>query len=153
MKRIDKPVASQIGATQAETAQVENTQAEAMQAAWTEAWGQQLNHFGEVYGRLFARMRDQFPAFVQKRLDANMEAARAWSACRSVNEALELQQSWLHSAIEHYSDQSVRMSELCRSAVFRAEAMAQQTFEDSKAALERKPAQETHAPHIQRAAE
>jgi hypothetical protein len=155
MKRIDKSVASQIEAAQrAGTAQFEDAQAENMQAAWTEAWGQQINRSGEIYGRLFAGVHDEFAAFLQKRLDANMETARAWSACRSVNEALDLQQSWLRSAIEHYSDQGTRVSELCRSAVFHAgPETAQQTAEEPKAAPERKPAHETHTPHIRRAAE
>lgn len=154
MKRIDKPVASQIENTQHETTGAQTAQAESMQAAWTDAWNQQLGRSGEIYGRLFAGMRDELAAFWQKRLDANMETARAWSACSSVNEALELQQSWLRSAIEHYSDEGTRISELCRSAVFHAEPeTAQHTPEETKTAPERKPAHETHAPHIQRAAE
>jgi len=148
MKRIDKPVASQMEATQAQATQTEN-----MQAAWADAWSQHLNRSGEIYGRLFAGMRDEFASFVQKRLDANMETARAWSACRNINEALELQQSWLRSAIEHYSDQNTRLSELCRSTVFSAAPEAvRQTPEEPKAAPERRPAQEAHT-HIQRAAE
>jgi hypothetical protein len=154
MKRIDKSVASQIENTQHETTGAVTAQVENMQAAWTDAWNQQLSRSGEIYGRLFAGMRDELTTFWQKRLDANMQTARAWSACSSVNEALELQQSWLRSAIEHYSDESTRISELCRSAVFHAEPeTAQHTPEEAKTAPERKPAHETHAPHIQRAAE
>jgi hypothetical protein len=143
MKHIDKTV----------TSHMETTQAENMQAAWADAWSQQLSHSGEIYGRLFAGMRDEAATFVQKRLDANMETARAWSACRNVNEAVELQQNWLRCAIEHYSDQGSRMSELCRSAVFRAEPEpARHAPEEPKATPERKPARETH-PHIRHAAE
>ncbi len=149
MKRIDKPVAPQI-----ETTQTENNPAERMQAAWADAWSQQLNRSGEIYGRLFAGMRDEFAGFVQKRLDANMETARAWSACRSVGEALELQQSWLRATIEHYSNQGTRISELCRGALFHAEPeTVQHPPEDARTAPERKPAHETQAPHIRRAAE
>lgn len=139
MKRIDKPV----------TSQDENVQPQ-----WAEAWGQQLNRSGEIYGRLFASMRDEFATFTQKRLEANMETARAWTACRSVNEALELQQSWVRSAIEHYSDQGTKMSELCRSAVFQSEPeAAHRTPEEPKSAPERKPAHEPMHTHVQRAAE
>jgi len=157
MKRIDKPGASQVEAAQAETRQAQ-TMAQTMQAAWAEAWGQQLNRSGEIYGQLFAGMRDEFAAFMQKRLEANMEAARAWTACRSVNEALELQQSWLRCAIEHYGDQGTKMSELCRSAVFHTEPEAAQRAPEEakpapKPAPERGPAHEPVHTQVQRAAE
>ncbi len=148
MKRIDKPAAPQADAPQREST-------ENMQAAWVNAWSQQFNRSGDIYGRLFAGMRDEFAAFVQKRLDANMAAAQAWVACRNVNDALELQQSWLRCAIEHYSGQGARLSDLCRSAVFSAEPEqqpAQRQPEESTAAPERQPAQDTRPP-IQRAAE
>lgn len=154
MKRIDKSVASQIENTRHETTGAVTAQAENMQAAWTEAWNQHLSRSGEFYGRLFVGMRDELTTFWQRRLDANMQTARAWSACGSVDEALELQQSWLRSAIEHYSDEGARMAELCRGAIFHAEPeTVQRAPEEAKTALERKPAHETHAPHIQRAAE
>ena len=159
MKRIDKSVASQIEKIHTQTTRAGTAQAESMQAAWTDAWNQQLSRSGEIYGRLFTGMRDEFAAFWQKRLDANMQTARAWSACSSVNEALELQQSWLRSAIEHYSDEGTRISELCRSAMLHAEpetarrAPEEAKPEDAKMAPERRPAHETHAPHIRHAAE
>ena len=154
MKRIDKSVASQIENTQHETAEPVTAQAENTPAAWTDAWNQQLSRSGEIYGRLFAGMRDEVTAFWQKRLDAKMQTARAWSACSSVNEAMELQQSWLRSAIEHYSDESTRIAELCRGAIFQVEPeTTQHAPEEAKTAPERKLARETHAPHIQRAAE
>lgn len=148
MKRIDKPVTPQIEDTRHEAATAVAAQAENMQAAWTDAWNQQLGRSGEVYGRLFAGMRDELTAFWQKRLEANMETMRAWSTCGSVNEAVELQQSWLRSAIAHYSDEGSRISDLCRGAIFHAEpATAQQSQEEVRT----KP--EAQAPHIQRAAE
>jgi len=153
MKRIDKPAASQTEHSPSETSRAEAAQAENVQAAWAEAWSQQLSRSGEIYGRLFAGMHDEVAGFLQKRLDANMETVRAWSACRGVNEALDLQQSWLRSAIEHYSDQGVRMSELCRGALFPAEPeAAQQTSDEPRAAPERRPVHEPHA-HIRHAAE
>lgn len=157
MKRIDKPAASHIENAQIEdtrdhAAQVGAVPVENTQAAWAEAWSRQLSRSGEFYGRLFAGMQDEFTAFLQKRLDANMETAHAWSACRGVNEALELQQSWLRSAIAHYSDQGVRMSELCRSVFFPAEPETQQTSDESRMAPERNPAPEPRT-QIQRAAE
>ena len=154
MKRIDKSVASQIENTQQETTAAVTAQAEDMQAAWTDAWNRHLNRSGEIYGRLLAGMRDELAAFWQKRLDANMQTARAWGACGSVNDALELQQSWLRCAIAHYSDEGTRISELCRGAVLHAEPeTAERAHEEAKPAPEHKPAQETHAPLIQRAAE
>lgn len=156
MKRIEKPAAPQI----------ETTEAETTQAQWAEAWTQQLNRSGEIYGRLFANMRDEIAGFMQKRLDANMEIAQAWTACRSMNEALELQQTWLRSAIEQYSEEGTKMSELCRSAVFQSEPEspqhateptqrttepAQRAPEAPKVAHERKPVT-VHA-HVQHAAE
>src|ERR1041385_822731 len=86
-----------------------------LQTQLSEAWSQQFGRSGETYGRLFAAMRDEFTGFVQRRLDANMATMHAWSECRSVNDALALQQSWLQQAVEHYVDQGNRMIETCRS--------------------------------------
>jgi hypothetical protein len=152
MKRMEKSVSSQIETAQAAAADAMRGPSEHMQAAWAETWTHQLGRSGEVYGRLFAGLHDEVTAFVQKRMDANLETARAWGACRDVGEMLELQQSWLRSAISHYSDQSIRMSELCRGAFFPAQPETAHTAEDSKTTSERKPAHESH-PHIQRAAE
>src|SRR5688572_19717285 len=66
MKRIDKSVASQIENTQHETTGAVTAQVENMQAAWTDAWNQQLSRSGEIYGRLFAGMRDELTTFWQK---------------------------------------------------------------------------------------
>ncbi len=87
-----------------------------LQTQLADAWGQQLSHSGETYGRLFAAMREEFTGFVQKRLDANMATMRAWSECRSVNDALALQQSWVQCAVEHYVEQGNRIIETCRLA-------------------------------------
>lgn len=152
MKRIEKSIASQMEAAQAAAVDVTRNPAENMQTAWAETWNHQLGRSGEIYGRLFAGMHDEVTAFLQKRLDSNMETARAWSACRDVSEALALQQTWLRSALTHYSDQGIRMSELCRSAFFPSEPEAAHTTEESRAAPERKPAHEPQT-HIQRAAE
>lgn len=159
MKRIDKPAIDKPGVSQSETAQAEHTLTESARTAsaneWAEAWTQQINRSGEIYGRLFAGMRDELATFMQKRLEANMEAACAWSACRSVNEALELQQNWLRCCFEQYSGEGTKLSELCRNAVFQAEPEATPATRDEiKAAPERKPA--THEPlqsQVQRAAE
>lgn len=152
MKRLEKSVTSQIETAQAAVADLARNPAGNMQAAWAETWTQQLGRSGEVYGRLFAGVHDEVTTFLQKRLDANMEAARAWTACRDVNEALELQQNWLRSAITHYSDQGVRMSELCRSTFFPGEARSAHAADEARAASERRPAHE-HQTHIHRAAE
>ncbi|MGH6893969.1 MAG: hypothetical protein ACREEP_17120, partial [Dongiaceae bacterium] len=69
-----------------------------LQAQLTEGWAQQFGRSGETYGRLFAAMREEFTGFVQRRLDANMTTMRAWSECRTLNDALALQQSWLQCA-------------------------------------------------------
>lgn len=87
-----------------------------LQAQLTETWSQQFGRSGETYGRLFAAMRDEFTGFVQRRVEANMATMRAWSECRSVNDVLALQQSWLQSAVEHYVDEGNRIFETCRLA-------------------------------------
>jgi hypothetical protein len=151
MKRIEKSAAPQI----------ENTEAENTQAQWAEAWTQQLNRSGEIYGRLFASMRDEIASFMQKRLEANMEIAQAWTACRSVNEALELQQTWLRCAVEQYGEEGAKMSELCRGAVFQGEPESIQHAteptprapEAPKVAHERKPVHVPVHTHVQHAAE
>ncbi len=86
-------------------------------AAWQEAWTLQLNRTAELYGKLFATLRDEAAGFVQKRIEADMETAKAWSSCRTMNDLLDLQQKWLQSAVEHYSEQSLKMAELCQRAV------------------------------------
>ena len=111
-----------------------------LQAQLTEAWSQQLGHSGETYGRLFAAMRDEFTGFVQRRLDANMATMRAWSECRSVNDALALQQSWAQCAVEHYVDQGNRIVETCRLAATDIAEAAQPAGEAAKPTAERKPA-------------
>ncbi|MBL9035411.1 MAG: phasin family protein [Rhodospirillaceae bacterium] len=107
MKRIDidKPGTS---GTQAETAPAME------QAAWQEAWTLQLGRTAEIYGKLFAAMRDEAAGFVQKRIEADMETAKAWSTCRTMNDLLDLQQKWLHCAVEHYTEQGMKMAELCQ---------------------------------------
>lgn len=141
MKRIEKQAAHRTEVERADNGA----------AVWAEAWTQQLNRSGEIYGRLFSGMRDEVASFMQKRLEANMETARAWTTCRSVNEALDLQQSWLRCAIEQYSDESVKMSELCRGAIFPADH--ESVTGPQAAATERKPAHEPTQSHVQRAAE
>jgi hypothetical protein len=114
-----------------------------MQAQLAESWSQQFSHSGETYGRLFAAMRDEFTGFVQRRLDANMATVRAWSECRSVNDALALQQNWVQCAVEQYVEQGNRIIETCRLAASDV-AEASQPATESKPATERKPA--AHAP-------
>ena len=142
MKRIEKQQAA---------SHLEDTRVDNAAAAWAEAWTQQLNRSGEIYGRLFSGMRNEVATFMQKRLDANMEAARAWTSCRSVNEALELQQSWLRCAIEQYSHEGVKLSELCRGAILSAEQ--EPAAGPQATATERKPAHEPAHTQVQRAAE
>jgi len=110
-----------------------------LQAQLTDAWSQQFGRSGETYGRLFAAMRDEFTGFVQRRVDANMATMRAWSECRSFNDALALQQSWLQSAVEHYVDQGNRIMETCRLAAGDLTETAQAGAEAEKPATERKP--------------
>lgn len=124
-----------------------------LQAQLTEAWGQQLGHSGETYGRLFAAMRDEFTGFVQRRLDANMATMRAWSECRSVHDALALQQSWVQCAVEHYVDQGNRVIETCRLAATDIAEAAQPAAEAAKPTAERKPAAQPPAePDVKQAA-
>lgn len=110
MKRIDidKPTLTE---AQTETTPVTE------QAAWQEAWTLQLGRSAELYGKLFATMRDEAAGFVQKRIEADMETAKAWSSCRTMNDLLDLQQKWLHCAVEHYTEQGLKMAELCQRAV------------------------------------
>jgi len=111
-----------------------------LQAQLTEAWSQQFGRSGETYGRLFAAMREEFTGFVQRRLDANMAIMRAWSECRSFNDALALQQSWAQCAVEHYVDQGNRVIETCRLAATDIAEAAQPAAEAVKPAAESKPA-------------
>ena len=123
-----------------------------LQTRLAEAWSQQLSHSGETYGRLFAAMRDEFTGFVQKRLDANMAAMRAWSECRSVNDALALQQGWAQRAVEHYVEQGNRLIETCRLATTDI-AEASQPATESRSAAQRKPPAHARAePDIKQAA-
>jgi hypothetical protein len=124
-----------------------------LQAQLTEAWSQQASRSGETYGRLFAAMRDEFTGFVQRRLDANMTAMHAWSECRSVNDALALQQRWVQCAVEQYVDQGNRIIETCRLAAADIAEAAQPAAEAEKPATERKPATHRHAEqHLKQAA-
>lgn len=108
MKRIDidKPAVAQV-APGTETAP----------STWSDAWNEQLNRSVGVYGRLFAAMRDDFAGLVQKRIEADLDIARCWGACRNMTDALELQQKWLQGAIEHYTQHGQRMAELCQTVM------------------------------------
>jgi hypothetical protein len=114
-----------------------------LQAQLAESWNQQLGRSGETYGRLFAAMRDEFTGFAQRRLDANMATMRAWYECRSFNDALALQQSWLQCAVEQYVDQGNRVLETCRLAAGDMAEAAQPAT--AKPAPERRPAAQTPA--------
>jgi hypothetical protein len=111
-----------------------------LQAQLAEAWSQQASRSGETYGRLFAAMRDEFTGFVQRRLDANMTTMREWSECRSLNDALALQQRWVQCAVEHYVDQGNRVLETCRLAASDITESAKSAPETEKPTAERKPA-------------
>lgn len=124
-----------------------------LQAQLAEAWSRQFGRSGDTYGRLFSAMRDEFTGFVQRRVDANMATMRAWSECRSFNDALALQQSWLQCAVEHYVDQANRMIETCRLAATDIAEAAQPVAEAEKPIAERKPAaQKPTEPEIKQAA-
>jgi hypothetical protein len=124
-----------------------------LQAQLTDAWSQQAGRSGETYGRLFAAMRDEFTGFVQRRVDANMATMRAWSECRSVNDALALQQRWLQCAVEHYVDQGNRVIETYRLAATDIAESAQPAAQAEKPATERKPtAQAPTEPDVKQAA-
>ncbi len=141
MKRIeiDKPAATQV-----ETAS---------QATWNDAWSQHLTHTAEMYGKLFAAMRDEAAGFVQKRLEADMEIARGWSNCRSVTDVLDLQQKWLRAAVDHYTEQGLKMAEICQRTVGEpAQAASEPDSERPKAAAERKTGGEPAVSNVQRAA-
>ena len=118
-----------------------------LQAQLTEAWSQQASRSGETYGRLFAAMRDEITDFVQRRVDANMTTIREWSECRSVNDALALQQRWFQHAVEQYVDQGTRIMETCRLAAADFAEAAQPAVEAEKPATERKSATHRHAEH------
>jgi hypothetical protein len=86
-------------------------------------------------------MRDEFTGFLQRRVDADVATMREWSECRSVNDALALQQRWVQSAVEQYIDEGNRVWETCRQAGTEiAEATAQPAAVMVKTATERKPA-------------
>jgi hypothetical protein len=124
-----------------------------LQAELAETWSQQASRSGETYGRLFAAMRDEFTGFVQRRVDANMTAMREWSECRSLNDALALQQRWVQCAVEQYVDEGNRIMESCRLAASDLAEAAQPTAEAEKPATERKPAAHRHAEqHFKQAA-
>jgi len=119
-----------------------------LQAQLTEAWSQQASRSGETYGRLFATMREEVTGFVQRRLDANLATMRAWSECRSLNDALALQQSWVQCAVEQYVDEGNRVLETCRLAATDIAEAAQPEAE--KLATERKAAAQRHTEHDMR---
>lgn len=134
MKRIDieRPTT-----TQAESA------GQVPQSAWNDAWNQQLGRTAEIYGRLFAAMRDDFASLVQRRIDADLETARCWGNCRNVTEVLDLQQKWLRGAIEHYTQHGQRVAELCQAAVSEPmEAAKSAEATSPKGPAERKSASE-----------
>lgn len=157
MKRIDidKPAATSRPEITAETAIGQG------QAAWQEAWSQQLNRTAEIYGKLFATMREEVSGFVQKRIEADMEIARAWSTCQTMTDVLDLQQKWLQGAVEHYSEQSLKMAELCQKATSEpaqapvaaaAQPPAPAASEPPRAASERKTTAEHGERSVSRAA-
>lgn len=111
-----------------------------LQAQLTETLSQQFGRSGETYGRLFAAMREEFTDFVQRRLDANVATMRAWSECRSFNDVLALQQSWLQCAVDHYVDQGNRIFETCRLAASDIAETAQAATDVERPAAERRPA-------------
>lgn len=123
-----------------------------LQAQLAEAWSQQFGRSGETYGRLFAAIRDEFTGFLQRRVAADLATMREWSECRSVNDALALQQRWVQSAVEQYIDEGNRVWETCRQAGTEiAEATAQPAAEMVKTATEHKSASqrptESHTKH------
>ena len=123
-----------------------------LQAQLSEAWSQHAGRSGETFGRLFAAMRDELTGFVQRRLDANMTAVHEWSECRSLNDALAVQQRWLQCAVDHYVDHGNRMIETCRLAATDV-AVAVQPATDAKSATERRPvAHRVGGPDIKQAA-
>src|SRR5881296_1640435 len=115
-----------------------------LQAQLAETWSQQASRSGETYGRLFAAMRDEFTGFVQRRLDANMTAMHEWTECRSLNDALALQQRWVQCAVEHYVDQGNRVMETCRLAAADLAEATQPVSEAEKPVAERKAATQQH---------
>ena len=125
-----------------------------LQAQLAETLSQQFGRSGETYGRLFAAMRDEFTGFVQRRLDANVATMRAWSECRSFNDAMALQQSWLQCAVEQYVDQGNRILETCRLAAGDIAESAQAGVDAEKSATERerRPAGHRHAESVFRQA-
>lgn len=132
-----------------------------LQAQLTEAWSRQFGHAGEAYGRLFAAMREELTGFMQRRLDANMAAMQAWTECRTVNDALALQQDWVKCAVEQYAEEGNRIIETCRAcAADGAEAAtpdekpAKREKRARKASGERKHAahREPHHPEFRQAA-
>src|SRR5687768_12604821 len=123
-----------------------------LQAQLSEAWNRQLGSSGEVYGRLFAAMRDEFTGFVQRRADANMATMREWSDCRSLNDVLALQQRWVQSVVEHYVDQGNRVLETCRLAATDIAEAAQPKTEEKPVAEHKPTAQRPARPEIKEAA-
>jgi hypothetical protein len=122
-----------------------------LQAQLSETFSQQFGRSGETYGRLFAAMREELTGFVQRRVDANMATMRAWSECRSLNDAFTVQQNWLQSAIDHYVDESNRIFETYRDAAADIAESAQQAASDEDRS-ERKGTQRHAALDIKEAA-
>lgn len=121
-----------------------------LQAQLADAWSQQFGRSGETYGRFFAAMRDEFSGFVQRRLDANAAAMREWSECRSLNDAVALQQRWVQRAVDEYIEEGNRVFETCRLAASDIAETTVQTGEMAKNATERKL--RAAEPHIKQAA-
>jgi Phasin protein len=128
-----------------------------LQAQLTEAWNEQFGRTGETYGRLFAAMRDELTGFMQRRLDANVATMQAWTECRSLNEALALQQDWVKCAVEQYVEEGNRIIETCRSCATddaESAAPADKPAKRERSKTERKRAahREHHAPDFREAA-
>jgi len=123
-----------------------------LQEQLTEAWSQQASRSGETYGRFFAAIRDEMTDFVQRRVDANLTAAREWPECRSFNDVLALQQRWVQTAVEQYVDQGNRIMETCRLAATDLTEAAQPAAEAEKPATERKSSHRQAEHHLKQAA-
>ena len=83
---------------------------------FTAQWSEMLERSGQAYAKIFTAWRDEMVGFTEKRLQADLDTARAFYGCQSWAEMLELQQGWLKQAVENYAEENNRLLEICQEA-------------------------------------
>jgi len=77
---------------------------------------------GEAFTKACAEWQQEVARFTSRRLEGDMELMRSLSECRSVTEALRLQQSWAKDALQAYASETNQLMEI-------ANRIAQQSVE------------------------